>query len=74
MARRIISVNGTKVEEILSDSNLTLAEIGAKADLSKNTIYRILAGEMVRPKTVHKLCEGLGIKPRDIIVEIKKIG
>ncbi len=39
-----------------------------------NTIYTMKNGKTVRPKSVHKFCEGLGVKPKDIVIEGMKIG
>lgn len=49
------------------DAMLSQRELAEKAGVSPATIVRIEAGKDVHPKTVRKLAEALGVRPRELL-------
>jgi len=48
---------------------VSAAELAKKANVSKNTITRVMQAEVVQPSTLRKLRDALGIRPRHEVAQ-----
>lgn len=69
-------IDKNKIELILAEKGLTQAVAAEKSGLSQSRYTVIINSEAVRPKTVGKIAQGLGVPIEDIIdmKEYKKYG
>lgn len=59
-----------KYEEMISimcNSCMSPSEIAEKAGVSKNAVYRIRAGYLVKMEIMGKVCAALGVKCEDVL-------
>lgn len=52
---------------IMCNSCMTPGEIAQKAGVSKNAVYRVRKGYMVRMEIMGKVCAALGVKCEDVL-------
>ena len=56
-----------RLRELREDAALSAQELGEKAGVHENTVLRLESGKSgAHPKTVRKLAEALGVKPKDL--------
>jgi transcriptional regulator with XRE-family HTH domain len=62
-----------KLRELRRRPVLTLEELAKKADVGRNTIWRLEHGVMgAQPRTIRKLAKALDVEPEELIAEAGK--
>ena len=57
-----------KLKELREERALSMRELSAASGITTQTIYRIEHGQSnVRPRTVRKLAEALGVAPKALL-------
>lgn len=56
-----------KLELALSRTRMISDQLAAKAGISRTTIYRIWAGDSVKPATLGRVARALGVDVADIM-------
>ena len=57
-----------KLKELRKRRVLTTEELAERADVGRNTIYRLEHGKAgAQPRTIRKLAAALGVEPEDLI-------
>ena len=65
-----VEVDVAKLRELRRRRVLTLEELAKKADVGRNTIWRLEHGVMgAQPRTIRKLARALGVEPEDLVAE-----
>lgn len=60
-----------KLRELRRRRVLTLDELAEKADVGRNTIWRLEHDVMgAQPRTIRKLAKALGVEPEDLVAEV----
>ena len=63
-----MEVDVARLRELRRRRVLTLEELAEKADVGRNTIWRLEDGRQgAHPRTVRKLAEALGVDPKELI-------
>jgi transcriptional regulator with XRE-family HTH domain len=63
-----MEVDVEKLRELRRRRVLTLEELAEKADVGRNTIWRLEHGVMgAQPRTVRKLARALGVDPEELV-------
>lgn len=63
-----MEVDMERLKELRRRRVLTLEELAQKADVGRNTIWRLEHGVMgAQPRTIRKLAKALGVEPEDLI-------
>ncbi len=58
-----------KLRELRRRRVLTLEELAEKADVGRNTIWRLEHDVMgAQPRTIRKLARALGVEPEELVV------
>ncbi len=66
-----MEVDAVKLRELRRRRVLTLEELAEKADVGRNTIWRLEHGVMgAQPRTIRKLAKALGVEPEDLVAEV----
>jgi transcriptional regulator with XRE-family HTH domain len=64
----VVEVDVEKLRTLREERVLTLRELGEKADVSKDTIWRLEHGRSgAYPSTIRKLAQALEVEPRELI-------
>ncbi len=59
-----------KLRELRRRRVLTLEELAEKANVGRNTIWRLEHGVMgAQPRTIRKLAKALGVDPEELVAE-----
>ncbi len=59
-----------KLKELRRRRVLTLEELAAKADVGRNTIWRLEHGVMgAQPRTIRKLAKALNVESEELVAE-----
>jgi DNA-binding Xre family transcriptional regulator len=53
----------------IMDRDLSIDEVLARAKIGWNTLDKIKRGEMVRLKSIKRLCLSLGISPKEVLTD-----
>ncbi len=65
-----MEVDAVKLKELRRRRVLTLEELAEKADIGRNTIWRLEHGVMgAQPRTIRKLAKALGVEPEELVAE-----
>ena len=56
-----------KILIIMANSCLTPAQIAEKAGVSKNAVYRVRKGYMVKMEIMGRVCAALGVRCEDVL-------
>lgn len=60
-----------KLKELRRRRVLTLEELAEKADVGRNTIWRLENGVMgAQPRTIRKLAKALGVEAEELVAEV----
>ncbi len=63
-----MEVDAVKLRELRRRRVLTLEELADKADVGRNTIWRLEHGVMgAQPRTIRKLAKALGVEPEELV-------
>ena len=63
-----MEVEVAKLRELRRRRVLTLEELAEKADVGRNTIWRLEHGVMgAQPRTIRKLAKALGVEPEELV-------
>ncbi len=63
-----MEVDAVKLKELRRRRVLTLEELADKADVGRNTIWRLEHGVMgAQPRTIRKLAKALGVEPEELV-------
>ncbi len=63
-----MEVDVEKLRELRRRRVLTLEELAQKADVGRNTIWRLEHGVMgAQPRTIRKLARALNVEPEDLV-------
>ena len=66
-----MEVDAVKLRELRRRRVLTLEELAEKADVGRNTIWRLEHGVMgAQPRTIRKLAKALDVKPEELVAEV----
>jgi transcriptional regulator with XRE-family HTH domain len=66
-----MEVDAVKLRELRRRRVLTLDELAEKADVGRNTIWRLEHDVMgAQPRTIRKLAKALGVEPEDLVAEV----
>jgi transcriptional regulator with XRE-family HTH domain len=64
----VVEVDVEKLKTLREERVMTLRELGEKADVSKDTIWRLEHGRSgAYPSTIRKLAQALEVEPRELI-------
>ncbi len=64
----VVEVDVEKLKTLREERVMTLRELGEKADVSKDTIWRLEHGRSgAYPSTIRKLARALEVEPRELI-------
>lgn len=63
-----MKIDPRKLDMLLAERCLSITDLRGKG-LSPQTLTRVRRGEAVKPKTIGKLAQGLGVNVADIIKE-----
>jgi transcriptional regulator with XRE-family HTH domain len=64
----VVEVDVDKLKALREEQVMTLRELGEKAGVSKDTIWRLEHGRSgAYPSTIRKLAQALEVQPRDLI-------
>ena len=65
-----MEVDAVKLRQLRRRRVLTLEELAQKADVGRNTIWRLEHGVMgAQPRTIRKLAKALDVEPVDLVAE-----
>ncbi len=65
-----MEVDALKLRELRRRRVLTLEELAQKADVGRNTIWRLEHEVMgAQPRTIRKLAKALGVEPEELVAE-----
>ena len=63
-----MEVDAVKLKELRRRRVLTLEELAEKADVGRNTIWRLEHGVMgAQPRTIRKLAKALDVEPEELV-------
>jgi transcriptional regulator with XRE-family HTH domain len=63
-----VEVDAMKLRELRRRRVLTLEELAEKADVGRNTIWRLEHGVMgAQPRTIRKLAKALSVEPEELV-------
>jgi transcriptional regulator with XRE-family HTH domain len=63
-----MEVDAMKLRELRRRRVLTLEELAEKADVGRNTIWRLEHGVMgAQPRTIRKLAKALDVEPSELV-------
>jgi len=66
-----MEVDAVKLRELRRRRVLTLEELAQKANVGRNTIWRLEHGVMgAQPRTIRKLAKALGVEPEELVAEV----
>ena len=66
-----MEVDAVKLRELRRRRVLTLEELAEKADVGRNTIWRLEHGVMgAQPRTIRKLAKALDVEPEELVAEV----
>ena len=64
----VVEVDVDKLKTLREERVMTLRELGEKAGVSKDTIWRLEHGRSgAYPSTIRKLAQALDVEPRELI-------
>ena len=64
----VVEVDVDKLKALREEQVMTLRELGEKAGVSKDTIWRLEHGRSgAYPSTIRKLAQALEVQPRELI-------
>jgi transcriptional regulator with XRE-family HTH domain len=64
----VVEVDVEKLKTLREERVMTLRELGEKANVSKDTIWRLEHGRSgAYPSTIRKLAQALEVEPRELI-------
>jgi transcriptional regulator with XRE-family HTH domain len=63
-----VEVDVAKLRELRRRRVLSMEELAEKANVGRNTIWRLEHGVMgAQPRTIRKLARALGVKPEELV-------
>jgi transcriptional regulator with XRE-family HTH domain len=66
-----MEVDAMKLRELRRRRVLTLEELAEKADVGRNTIWRLEHRVMgAQPRTIRKLAKALDVEPEELVAEV----
>jgi transcriptional regulator with XRE-family HTH domain len=66
-----MEVDAVKLRELRRRRVMTLEELAEKANVGRNTIWRLEHGVMgAQPRTIRKLAKALDVKPEELVAEV----
>jgi transcriptional regulator with XRE-family HTH domain len=63
-----VEVDVEKFRQLRRQRVLTMEELAKKADVGRNTVWRLEHGVMgAQPRTIRKLARALGVEPEELV-------
>ncbi len=63
-----MEVDVEKFKQLRRQRVLTMEELAKKADVGRNTVWRLEHGVMgAQPRTIRKLARALGVEPEELV-------